>query len=207
MGRCAQHMKHRNAQKISSKSLPNSSPRLSPNHQNLSPRVRSGECPLSFFSLVFWVFIKENLIITKDFLSQPNPQNPWKRQRKHQNDERKLLASNIPRKSKKPRKRRTGFCGPSIYEEQFRKGPQHNPALSGKRLELLNPSDKNRQPAGPLKFCISLAHRNSTAISLWGMSGVSLFRVIWFCRGAAMRMSEDDLMKQNTFVKANNSLE
>ena len=44
---------------------------------------------LSFFSLVFWVktfFIKENLKITKDFLSLPNPQNPWKRQRKHQNN-------------------------------------------------------------------------------------------------------------------------
>ena len=33
----------------------------------------------------FFGFIKENLKITKDFLSLPNPQNPWKRQRKHQN--------------------------------------------------------------------------------------------------------------------------
>ena len=37
--------------------------------------------------LGFLVFIKENRKITKDFLSLPNPQNPWKRQRKHQNNQ------------------------------------------------------------------------------------------------------------------------
>ena len=42
---------------------------------------------LSFFPwFLVLVFIKENLKITKDFLSLPNPQNPWKRQRKHQNN-------------------------------------------------------------------------------------------------------------------------
>ena len=42
-------------------------------------------------SLVFWVFIKENPAITKDFLSLPNPQNPGKILRKHQ------ITKEIPR--------------------------------------------------------------------------------------------------------------
>ena len=37
--------------------------------------------------LGFWIFIKENLKITKDFLSLPNPQTPWERQRKDQNNQ------------------------------------------------------------------------------------------------------------------------
>ena len=41
--------------------------------------------------LGFLVFIKENLKINKDFLSLPNPQNPWKRQRKHR------ITKEIPR--------------------------------------------------------------------------------------------------------------
>ena len=58
----------------------------------------------------FFVFIKENLKMTKDFLFPPHPQNPWKRQRKHQNNQgnssSRVYQGN---RRKKPRKRRTGF--------------------------------------------------------------------------------------------------
>ena len=42
---------------------------------------------LSFHSLLFSVLPRKNLKFTKDFLSLPNPQNPWKRQRKYQNNQ------------------------------------------------------------------------------------------------------------------------
>ena len=44
VGRSAQRMKHENAQKFSYKISPNSSPRISPGHKNLSPQFRSREC-------------------------------------------------------------------------------------------------------------------------------------------------------------------
>ena len=37
--------------------------------------------------LAFSVLPRKNLKFTKDFLSLPNPQNPWKRQRKYQNNQ------------------------------------------------------------------------------------------------------------------------
>ena len=46
--------------------------------------------------------------ITKDFVCLPKPRNPWKTQGKCQNN-RKFLAQNEARKSKKPRKARIGF--------------------------------------------------------------------------------------------------
>ena len=59
--------------------------------------------------LEFLVFTKENLEITKDFLSLPNPQNPWKRQRKHQINQGismlKIYQGN-PKKKTKERKDR-----------------------------------------------------------------------------------------------------
>ena len=42
---------------------------------------------LSFHSLLFSVLPRKNLKFTKDFLSLPNPQDPWKRQRKYQNNQ------------------------------------------------------------------------------------------------------------------------
>ena len=42
---------------------------------------------LSFHSLLFLFYQGKNLKFTKDFLSLPNPQNPWKRQRKYQNNQ------------------------------------------------------------------------------------------------------------------------
>ena len=38
---------------------------------------------LSFLSLLVWFLPRKTPKFTKDFLPLPNPQNPWKRQRKH----------------------------------------------------------------------------------------------------------------------------
>ena len=46
----------------------------------------SGNNPVLPF-LAFSVLPRKNLKFTKDFLSLPNPQNPWKRQRKYQNNQ------------------------------------------------------------------------------------------------------------------------
>ena len=50
-----------------------------------TPKKLKFPCPS--FPWFFLVLIKENLRITKDLLSLPNPPNPWKRQRKPQNNQ------------------------------------------------------------------------------------------------------------------------
>ena len=52
------------------------------------------------------VLPRKNSKITKDFLSLPNAQKPWKNMRKHPFYFRKFLAQNQPRKSKQSRKRK-----------------------------------------------------------------------------------------------------
>ena len=46
-------------------------------------QAQFSESALSFLSLVVWFLPRKTPKFTKDFLCLPNPQNPWKRQRKH----------------------------------------------------------------------------------------------------------------------------
>ena len=48
---------------------------------------RHGAISLSFRSLIFWFLSRKTLKFTKDCLSLPNPQIPWKRKRKRQNNQ------------------------------------------------------------------------------------------------------------------------
>ena len=75
----------------------------------------SGPFPVLPF-LAFSVLPRKNLKFTKDFLSLPNPQNPWKRQRKYQDSQGySLLKINQGNPLKTPRNGRTGFGKPQFW--------------------------------------------------------------------------------------------
>ena len=69
------------------------SPILGPKTEQNSALIEASflEEALSFHSLLFLFYQGKTLKFTKDFLSLPNPQNPWKRLRKYQNNQGKSL--------------------------------------------------------------------------------------------------------------------
>ena len=89
----------------------------------MTSALQKSECcsatSLSFLSLVFLILPRKNLKLTKDFSPLPNPQKPWKNQRKRTNNQgNSLLKINQGMQRKKPRKGRTGFCSATFRKLQ-----------------------------------------------------------------------------------------
>ena len=87
---------------------------------------------LSFFSLVFWVCIEENLKITKDFLSLPNPQNRWK------DRENTKITKEIPRFKFTKEIQKTKEKKDWVRQSRTFRIPHKNRGLVGGSLENFN---------------------------------------------------------------------